>query len=276
MEVIHRGLVAQLTPGQGHGGEAGQSSEASEGGEPGQGARCAHAGVSLDQLLGRGRARGAQASDPGRTSAPGPEVSLSVLHTRDPSGEHLGQRLPRVVALLVHWLAPHNLHLRVVNLEVTALSQCPLSRISVREVNKRIVLGLLDSLHRVVLATESVEQVPEGCLCGGQHEVPDKQNPHCGHGLLVHVSLRLSPVHSSDLLAVYVVVTLDQLLPGHGCGPVALVLHEHIATGLALVRLGGVEDDVPHPARQPLHLRPDLGAAPVLGDAVYPEPPVVH
>ena len=45
---------------------------------------------------------------------------------------------------------------------------------------------------------------------------------------------------------------------------------------LGLVRLAGVEDDVPDPARQSLHLSSYLLAGPVLGDPVDPEPPVVH
>ena len=43
-----------------------------------------------------------------------------------------------------------------------------------------------------------------------------------------------------------------------------------------LVRLAGVEDDVPDAPGEPLHLGADLEAAPVLGDAVDPQPPVVH
>ena len=38
----------------------------------------------------------------------------------------------------------------------------------------------------------------------------------------------------------------------------------------------GVEDDVPDPRRQSLHLPPDLLSTPVLRDAVHPESPVVH
>ena len=55
-----------------------------------------------------------------------------------------------------------------------------------------------------------------------------------------------------------------------------VILNKHVATRLGLVRLAGVQDDVPDSASEPLHLSPDLLSRTILRDAIDPEPPVVH
>lgn len=41
-----------------------------------------------------------------------------------------------------------------------------------------------------------VELFLDGLLCGGQHQVTDIQDFHCGHGVLVYLHFRFCPVYS--------------------------------------------------------------------------------
>lgn len=71
-------------------------------------------------------------------------------------------------------------------------------------------------------------------------------------------------------------LTWEQLPPGHGCCPVALVLHESKAPVFGFVGRAGVDNDIHDPIRDLLHLRQDLLPLLGFGDAPHEQAAVVH
>ena len=99
LELLHRGAEADLP------GDRGQLGQRQAG--------AGHPGVPLDQLFRWGSPGGSQSPDTSSSSSPGAEAAVRTeAHA---GGEDLRQRLPGVVGLLVHRLAPHHLHCGVVH-----------------------------------------------------------------------------------------------------------------------------------------------------------------